>query len=203
MRRGIVQFRPHQTIMRPEDPPSIVYTIYEGWAYSGIVLGDGRRQIVSFMIPGDSIGLLSLYGKSPIGTVRALTPTTLCMFDANDMKSQLIATDQGREALERATIACATEIAHRLTDVGQRRASGRVAALLLALEARLRKRGYSERGAFEFPPNQEHLADALGLTPAHVNRTLMQFRKLGLLEHSKGRMHILDFSQLQRIARED
>ena len=88
----------------------------------------------------------------------------------------------------------------RLVDIGRKSALGRVAQLILELENRLRKRGLSVDGRFEFPVRQEHLADALGLTTVYVNRTLDRLRKLELIEFKRNWMRISDIKALSRIA---
>lgn len=55
-------------------------------------------------------------------------------------------------------------------------------------------------GAFDLPANQDHIADALGITPVHVNRTLRSFRASRLIEIERRRARILDRAALDRVA---
>lgn len=88
----------------------------------------------------------------------------------------------------------------RLIDIGRKSAMGRLAQLILDLEMRLRRRGLSDDGKIEFPPRQEHLADALGLTTVYVNRTLDRLRKLDLIDFNRNFMIVKNFEGLSRIA---
>jgi CRP-like cAMP-binding protein len=74
--------------------------------------------------------------------------------------------------------------------------------LLLELEARLERRGLVKDGTFEFPVRQQHLADALGLTTAYVNRTLVYLRKNNLIAIDRRQLRIIDRKGLAEVAEE-
>ena len=71
---------------------------------------------------------------------------------------------------------------------------------MLYLMARLDQRGLVQDNAFDIPLRQQHIADATGLTPVHVNRVLGSFRNDGFIEVSDGRLKIVRLAALQRIA---
>ncbi|MDX2274107.1 MAG: helix-turn-helix domain-containing protein [Hyphomonadaceae bacterium] len=85
-------------------------------------------------------------------------------------------------------------------DVGQRRAVARIARLVLDLEALMRSRSLATSDTFDLPLRQEDIADALGLTTAHVNRTMAQLRSSKTLEITGGMATIMDREELERIA---
>jgi CRP-like cAMP-binding protein len=87
----------------------------------------------------------------------------------------------------------------RLVDIGRRRAVARIARLVLDIHATLRARGLVAGDTFEFPLRQEDLADALGITTAHANRTLLTLRRLGALDIRQGQARLLDIDALKRI----
>ena len=78
-----------------------------------------------------------------------------------------------------------------------------MAQLLLEIHSRLQKRGMTVEGRFVFPARQEHIADALGITPAHVNRTLVDLRKRNLIQFARDEMRIVDLPALEQIAEEE
>lgn len=204
-RKGIARFRSNQTILRSGEIALSCYTIVSGWAFSCIVLPDGRRQILSFFLPGDTISLFSLHQpyRPALTAVKALTPLTTCVFDVADMRELLFGAQGQRAAFDTIAAERIADMTRQLTDIGLRRATGRVAQFLLAIEDRLRRAGLSEGGAFDFPPRQGHIGDALGLTHVHVNRTLVDLRRRGVIDFSKGRMRVIDFTALRRIAEEE
>lgn len=199
LRRDTLSFRAHQIIQRQHDAPTSTYTVRHGWAYRAVHFPDGRRQILSFLLPGDMINVGSVWiDDYAIGFgVRALTDVRLCAFVSQDLRA-VINSSAEQQAWFAAFIQRQFHIAERrLVDVGQRMATARIARLVLDLDATLRSRGLSTGDEFDFPLRQEDIADALGLTTAHVNRTLVKLRRLGLLEIKLGRAHILDRAKLQ------
>lgn len=87
-----------------------------------------------------------------------------------------------------------------LLTAGRRNATERVAMLLMHLYRRLERIGLAEDGSVEFPINQQHIADILGLSLVHTNKTLRRLRKLGLYELQNGRLRLLNTRSLERIA---
>jgi CRP-like cAMP-binding protein len=179
---------------------SRTYTINSGWAYRFHELPKSRRQILRILIPGDPIYLSSI--STPTAPVRhgirAITNVVLCAFDSNQMNAILFDSEEQRARLASEVAAQFNELDRRLTDIGQRRAIARVASFLLDLKSRLCARGFVLNDGFELPVRQELIADALGLTQVHVNRTLAELRRLEYIRFERGRMEILDNKGLQQ-----
>ena len=203
IRKGAVHLRANQTIARAGERSPLTYTIYSGWAYYCLLFPDGRRQIIRFLIPGDMICFAGMFDTPMLATARTLTDVTLCTFDVKEMHALLSKEDEVQASFNILLMESVDCLLHRLADIGQRRAKGRIAKFLLEIEKRLRDSGLSKDGEFDFPPRQEHIADALGLTPVHVNRTLAQLRKENVIDFRRGAMRILDFEALNKIAEED
>ena len=188
--------------MRAGERAEDIYTIFSGWAVRFIVLSNGSRQILSFLIPGDLVPLEILFcpGTAVPFSVKSITPISLCKFRLSDMKKMLFQTEE--QMAETCTVLHQYTVAtnNRLCDVGRRNAAGRLAQLLLGIEARLKSRNLTRNGTFEFPPRQEDIADALGLTPVHVNRTLMDLRRRKIIEFGRDQMKLLDYNALRNIA---
>ena len=206
-RRGEVRAIPAgRTILREGDVPDHVSLLYSGWAICHRQLSDGRRQILSFLVPGDVVTLESLvspYLPSPF-SVKTLTATTSCVFSVHDMVALIEISEPREQELERAQQRYLSYLHARLFDLGRRSARGRLAQLVLHLHERLARREMvSADGSFAFPPRQEHLADALGLTTVYVNRTLAQLRRERILSIERERMTIHDAAELRRIAQEE
>lgn len=204
-RRDVRIIAPQRTILREGEVPTHIHTLYSGWAFRFIQLKDGRRQILSFHIPGDTIPLESLCvsGFRLPFAVRSLTQVTLCSFLLADSMEIFQTTDAQRNEVSVALQRHIANLNHRMLDIGRRSALGRVAQLLLEIESRLKRRQLSQNGAFEFPARQEHLADALGLTTVYVNRTLDRLRKLDVIAFDRNRMTIRNFDRLREISEEE
>ena len=93
-----------------------------------------------------------------------------------------------------------------LLSAGRRNATERIAMLLMHLYRRLERIGLERKdatgqgGTVEFPINQQHIADNLGLSLVHTNKTLRRLRELGLHEIMDGRLRLRNTRALARIA---
>ena len=83
--------------------------------------------------------------------------------------------------------------------LGQRSAEERIAHLFLHLMRRIAARNVIRDHRYRLPLRQQHIADAVGLTPVHVSRVIGAFRDRGLIELSGGVLQVLDPAELERI----
>jgi CRP-like cAMP-binding protein len=103
-------------------------------------------------------------------------------------------------ALERAAAEEHHFLLQQIARLGRQTAHERLAHLLLELNFRLGQRGLAAGGALDMPLTQENLADALGLSVVHVNRTLQQMRRENVIELARGRLRLLDIAALEKVA---
>jgi CRP-like cAMP-binding protein len=173
--------------------------IFSGWAAKVRQLADGRRQILAVVLPGDAIGLCSRARPLALTTVLALTPVKTV--EAIELSVAW------RESHRASGLAAAIDIAAAEDEyylyghavrLGRQTAYERMAHFFCELESRLSARGLAEGGAFPLPMTQEMLADAMGLSVVHVNRTLQQMRREGIIDLSRGRIAILELEILRR-----
>ncbi|MGZ5178647.1 MAG: Crp/Fnr family transcriptional regulator [Burkholderiales bacterium] len=83
--------------------------------------------------------------------------------------------------------------------LGQRSAEERVAYLFLHLTQRVAGQSVICENRYPFPLRQQHIADAVGLTPVHVSRVMSLFRDRGIIELSNGVLQVLNLSELERL----
>lgn len=165
--------------------------VVSGWASSQRILADGRRQVFGFAVPGDGIGVYPRMSPPAPFTVVATTP-----METVDAEPFLEAVRSG----EAPGLVKAFGAAARLEDqilldhvvrLGRQTAYERVAHFLLELHDRLAVAGLVEDRRFPLPFTQEILADTLGLSIVHINRTLQQMRRDRLIEWRSGVATIL------------
>lgn len=184
---------PRTMLHRAGEVPGEVYSVRSGWAFRFILLPDGRRQILSFYLPGDLISFENLFGRPLWFAVQAMSQMTLCIFDRNALAERIW---QDRALLQRSEDYCIRHVAsadRRLVDIGKRKAIERVAMLILDLAKRFAKRGgIDSNGSFPFLMRQEHIADALGLTRVHVSRTFSMLRRNDAISIEGDRLTICD-----------
>jgi len=173
-----------------------------GWACRQRVLSDGRRQITSFILPGDMVGSLQQPEPSLDYSVMALTQVVTV--DASALMSAVAGGDPIHRGLARAVrLLGPYEMVltyNQIVRLGRQTAYERMVHLMLELLERLRLAGKAGSDTFPLPLTQEVLSDALGLSVVHVNRTMRQLRRDGLLEVYGGRVKILDLNAMREIA---
>ncbi len=164
------------------EPFGRVFVVRDGWAMRFRTLSDGRRQITNFAIPGDIIGLYANLLEVADHSVGALTDVEVAEF-APDAVTALFR-DHPRLALAFAWCGAREEaiLSEKVACLGRRTAHERMAHLLLELLRRLQAVRMAEDDRFLLPISQEILADTLGLSVVHVNRTLSRLRSEGLIE---------------------
>jgi len=188
-----------RTIVEEHRASAQLLTLYSGWAFRYKTLSDGRRQILNFLLPGDFIGLQDEFADGQTHGVEALTGVTLCTF-ARDKLWDLFHT-QPKLSYEITWLAAREEkmVDDNLVTAGRRNAGERVAMLLMHLYRRAERVGMVRDGWAEFPVNQQHIADALGLSLVHTNKTLRQLQRLGLHKLDGGWLRILEPHALETL----
>ncbi len=187
-------------IIRAGDLAPEVYTLYAGWAFRYKTLPDGRRQILAFLLPGDLLGLQAAMFDASLFGIEALTDAQLCALPRKKLWS-LFGQMPGL-AFDIAWLGSRSEsfVDENLTSVGRRTAAERVAALIVTLYKRAKVLGMVENNTFAFPLTQQHIADALGLSLVHTNKTLAKLRHMGMFKRVNGTMTLTNPRVLERVA---
>ncbi len=177
-----------------------VFTVLSGMGTRYKTLEDGRRQVISFLFPGDFIGLQAGIMGEMKHSVETSTPMVLCVFNRSDLWNMFKA--HPSRAYDLTWIAAVEEhlLGESLTAMGQRSGSKRIAWALLRLHYRLRVVGLEKDGVVPLAFRQQDLADALGLSLVHTNKTLMDLRKAGLARWVDGFLEIKDRTKLATYA---
>lgn len=167
--------------------------LLSGWAARCRVMPDGRRQIFTFVLPGDAIGLCHRVEPVALSTTVGLTKTVTA--DASALAEAAFDRSEEFENIAKAVSIAATleetSLLDHIVRLGRMTAYERMAHLFLELRWRLAAVGLGGDRRFPMPLTQEVLADALGLSIVHVNRTLQQLRREGLIEAHHGYVEIL------------
>ena len=185
-----------------EQQPARPRFLVSGWAARVRWLSDGRRQILSFLTPGDSIGLNMR--PRPLSACTAIALTQVRTLDATPLWKALRTGDPCWADLAEALATAATmEEAYLLNQVmrlGRHTAYERICHALLEIRERLEQVGLATENSLPLPVTQEMLADAMGLSIVHVNRVLQQLRRDRILDLRSGRLSLLDRKQMELIS---
>lgn len=188
------------TIIYEQKSSGKLFTLYSGWAFRYKTLTDGRRQILNFLLPGDLIGLQQEFSDGAMHGIEAVTDVALCVFPRDGLWKLFQAYPSLGYDITWLSARAEGMVDDNLLTAGRRNATERVAVLLMHLYRRMERIGLAEGGAIDFPLNQQHIADALGLSLVHTNKTLRRLQQLGLHELHNGRLRLLNPKALQRIA---
>src|SRR6476469_952692 len=177
-----------------------LYTVLTGWAFRYKMLDDGRRQILNYALPADMVGLQGALMHEMEHSVEALTPLTLCMFPRAklwDLYARFPSL-----AFDITWLAAREEqvIDENLLSVGRRSALERIAYLLLHLFVRAQEVGLTRGDSIAFPFTQQHLADTLGMSLVHTNKTLKRLTATKAIRWKDRVFEVLDRAALARIA---
>jgi CRP-like cAMP-binding protein len=182
--------------------------ILAGWACRQRLLPDGRRQILSLLIPGDPFGFRT--DSSPLSNIGAIALTKVVLATADlptGAPSSTAAHSGGAhdpwefaDHMRRSAYLEDALLLDHVVRLGRQTAYERTAHLLLELHWRWMLVGQADNRSFTMPLTQEVLADFLGLSIVHVNRTLQQLRRERLIEISSAHVVLLDTVQLAVIA---
>ncbi len=188
-----------QILMEGSNSPQL-FTTLNGMGLRYKILENGRRQVINMVFPGDFIGLQAgLLGEMK-HSVDATTRMTLCVFDRKELWSFF--RNSPERAFDITWLAAIEEhfLGAALTTIGQRDARQRIAWALVTVYERGKALGLTDNGEMPFPFRQQDLADALGLSLVHTNKTLARFRETQLASWSDSRLHITDLERLAEIA---
>ncbi|KAB2873871.1 MAG: Crp/Fnr family transcriptional regulator [Pseudorhodoplanes sp.] len=191
-----------ETICFEGDPSEYVCILCHGWAVRSKQIADGRRQILSVLLPGEMFSSMMIFEENISFSVQAVTDVLVTRFNRADVKSALMI---GPAVLHAVADVCITELREAdqlLICLGRCNAEERMARFFLSLSRRLNShRVNHHQRRHRFPLRQQDLADIMGLTPIHINRVIGRFRRAKYIEMSSGYLTIINKAALERICR--
>jgi CRP-like cAMP-binding protein len=180
-----------------------LYTVLKGWGFRYKLLPDGRRQIVNYILPGDLVGLQgSLMGEIQ-HSVETLSPMLLCVFERGELMS--LYREHPDLAYDVTWLASREEcmLDENLLSIGRRTAVERLSYLLAFLVSRAVAVGMTNGSEPVLPVTQNHIADTLGLSLVHTNKTARKLADRKLIRWRERGCEVLDMEGLKELARWD
>ena len=185
-----------QILMEGSNSPQL-FTVLEGMGLRYKTLANGRRQVVNFVWPGDFLGLQAGVMGEMGHSVEATTRMRLCVFDRGSIWR--LFQNHPQRAYDLTWLAAVEEhfLGEALSSLGQRSAIERMAWAFVRLHARAEALALARPdGSFPLPYRQQDLADALGLSLVHTNKTLARLRDRQLVSWNEGAVTIFDLEAL-------
>ncbi len=203
LKSGELRTGPGTTVLREGTQTEHLFTVLEGWAFRYKTLSDGRRQITSFVLPGDFLGIQASMQGEMDHSVDTLTAAVLCTFPRGRVwelfqRCPSLAFDLTWLAARQERM-----LDEHLLSLGRRNAEECAAYYILHLYLRAGDVGLVTDNRVRFPFTQEHLADALGLSLVHTNKTLKRLTRRGLVQWDHGWCMVPDIAALAELAKFD
>ena len=200
--RGVRTVPPGSDLIAEGDAPDDLQVVMSGLAFRYKSTSEGTRQIFAYLLPGDfgdlNVAMLGTMDHS-IGTVSpceiALIPRRVVL--------ELLQRPAISHALWMCSLVDAATLRQWLLNIGRHRAAKRVAHLFCEIHARLDAVGHTEPGEFSLPIPQSLLADSLGLSEVHLNRSLRVLRERGLAKFHRRIVTVPDIERLMEFAEFD
>jgi CRP-like cAMP-binding protein len=192
------KYYPPRTIMSHQgDTDSRLFIITSGWACNYKDLPDGERQVIDFPLKGDIVGIRAFEGPS-FDSLASVTELSTFEFSRPALQKAINRMPKFSQFILGAMARQHTIITEHLSNAGRRTAVERLGHYLLELNARLASFGEGDARGFDCPLTQQELADALGLTAIHVNRTLRELRNHNLAFFRSG---VVEFPERAKLVK--
>ena len=201
LKKRELNLSPGEILIHEGQTDAPLYTLREGWAFRYKTLSDGRRQILNFLLAGDFIGVQQKMGDAAAHGVVTLTDAVFCVFQRDALWELHRQSPAMGFNITWLTAHEESMVDDTLLSVGRRSAEERIAMLLILLfkrAAALQADGGAQ--GVPFPLTQQHVADGLGLSLVHTNKTLRKLEQRGLHRIDDGRLYLRDARALARLA---
>jgi CRP-like cAMP-binding protein len=196
----VKMFEPSSYIVREGETPHACAVLVSGFAFRQKLTGDGARQIVAIHIPGEAVDFQNLFLDVADHNVQTLTRAELALVPRAAFQALARSRSGVGHAILVTLLVEASIFREWVLNVGRRDSRTRLAHVLCEFAIRLEAQGLADENGYELPMTQEQLADVLGLTPVHVNRTITALEAQGFIARDKRRIQFPDWRRMRDIA---
>jgi len=196
--RAVREYGPGQQVIAEGDAPDHVHLVLDGFACRYKVSDGGERSIMAYLVPGDFCDLHVFILKEMDHTIATLSPCRIAEI-SRSLVLQLTERPTIARGLWWATLVDEAVLREWLVNIGRRDAVERLAHLLCELLLRLEAVGMTFGESFELPITQVELADTLGLSAVHLNRSMQALRAKNLITLNNKKLVVLDFDGLKAL----
>ncbi len=194
-------YHPNAYILREGEPPRPHCVLVQtGFAFRQKLTAEGARQIVSFHLRGDFLDLQHLFLNMTDHNVQALTEVDAVCIDRSALQRLVLDRPSVGKAMWVEALVDSSVYREWVTNVGRRDAQTRIAHVLCEFAVRMKSAGLKDGPPFEFPLTQEQLADAVGLTQVHVNRTLRSLAAENIIVPHRRHITLCDWDKAKSVA---
>ena len=189
-----------QDLIREGDRPGAMIVMLSGWACRYKILPDGSRQIMAFLLPGDSCDLNVTVLTEMDHSIQTLTASRVAMVDRHHVRDLVATRPMIAQALWSSQLIDEGTLRAWIVSMGRRSSVARVAHLMCEIYIRASNVGLVQGRTLELPLTQIALAASLGMTPVHINRVFRSLRLMDTMELRTRTLVIRNPAELARIA---
>ncbi|WP_099864758.1 Crp/Fnr family transcriptional regulator [Pararhizobium haloflavum] len=189
-----------ETIVAEGSQPTESCVVVDGFAARVHFMEDGARQVSAIHIAGDFVDLHSLHLEEMDHEVSALGPCKVASVPHEELQHLVDESPHLMWLFWRLTVKDAAIGRAWISALGRLAADQHLAHLVCELYERLNAAGLADDHRFSLPATQIDLADMLGLSSVHVNRTIKLLCERGLLDWQQREIQILRPTALKELA---
>ena len=197
----VLDLRRLTDVLREGERPTDVVVVLSGLLYRYAVGPESGRQIHSFYLPTEAPSLETLYIDYMDNNLGAAVHSSVGLISHDQIYRLIDGRPEIRKLIWRQTLVQAAIFREWLARNSKLPAHAAMAHLFCEMFTRARAAGLTTDNSCALPLTQELVADALGLTPVHTNRTLQALRETGAVEWRSGRLIVKDWRKLSEMGR--
>lgn len=191
---------PNTYTVREGDPPTQCGVLISGYAYRQMLTGDGQRQIIAIHIPGDAVDFQNIFLDVADHSVQMLTRGDVALIPRAAIQALVDSRPQVANAILIKILVESAIFRQWVLNVGRRDARSGMAHVFCEFAIRMETIGLAGPDGCTLPMTQEQLADALGMSPVHVNRVLKGLEAERLIHRNRRHIVIPDWRLLRDVA---
>jgi CRP-like cAMP-binding protein len=192
-----------ETIAAMGDPLDQAAFVLDGVACRHKTLPDGRKQILSFLLPGDMVDMHASLLRVRDDNLEAVSPCQVVLTPQSRVSALATAHPNLGAAFLREAMIEGAIAREWVLNLGRRTALEGLAHLLCELKVRMDAVGWGGPDVYPLHIKQQQLADALGLSPIHMNRSVKRLTQTGFAHFGRRQLIVSDFAALARLAHFD
>ena len=193
----------HQDIVQDGQVLDQCCMLVDGFLFRQKSGPQGKRQILSWHVPGDIPDLYSLHLNPVDHTITALGPAVIAFIPHDAFLAMLARSEALVRIFWRETLVDSAAFREWAINLGRRDAITRIAHMICEVLTRLQVVGLAHENEFSFPASQVDISDATGMTPVHANRMIQQLRATNLIQWEGPRIRVTDFAGLRALGEFD
>jgi CRP-like cAMP-binding protein len=186
----------HHYVVREREIATQCCLMLSGFSVRHKIVARGARQIVAIHMKGDMVDLQNSVLGTADHSVQMLTKGEIALIPRDAIQQLALARPRIGMAMWKDTLVDGSIFREWIANVGRRDSATRLAHVLCEFALRLKLAGLGEQTNYELPMTQEQLADVLGLTSVHVNRTLQALERQQLISRTQRSVTINDWQAL-------